>query len=86
MRKRILAVLGLVLAALMAIAVAGVPSSSRSDIESRLRAFGVPDGAEIGPVQMDGNGDLLMVMYRDSSGQLHTLGGVKPMDTPPPGS
>ena len=71
------------------IGVAGVasvpPTVSRTDVETRLRDFGVPKGAEVVAAQAvaDG-GTVLTVIHRDESGELHTLGGVVRQETPPP--
>jgi hypothetical protein len=72
------------IALLASAAVFSTPALSRGDNESRLRDFGVPAGAEIVATQADADGNFLMVMYRDSSGQVVTLGGIERLHTPPP--
>jgi precorrin-3B methylase len=85
MRNRTVAAIGLSLAMLASAAVFGAPALSRGDVESRLRDFGVPADAEILAAQANADGDFVMVMYRDSSGQVETLGGIERLGTPPPG-
>lgn len=88
MGKRIGAVVALSLAVLAAVAVSGAPSQSQPDVASRLRAFGVPAGYEAQAAwHMDKHGQLISVSYRDSSGQLHKLGGDNRLEpTPAPES
>lgn len=83
MMNRRLAGIGIVLVCAGA-AVAIMPAQSRGDLTSRLSAFGVPDGAEIVAAQADGNGNLVMVIYRDAQGVRHTIGGVERLETPSP--
>ncbi len=83
--KRTVAAVGLLsLAILASAAVVGEPALSRATYESRLRDFGVPAGAEVVAFQADADGNFLTVMYRDSSGQVVTLGGIERQHTPPP--
>lgn len=85
MRKRTVAVIGLSLAVLASVAVFGAPAQSRGTYESDLRDFGVPAGAEVVAFGSDADGNFFEVTYRDSSGQLVTLGGVEErLHTPPP--
>ena len=73
------------IALLASAAVFSAPAQSRATYESRLRDFGVPAGAEVVSFQADADGNFVTVMYRDSSGQVVTLGGVeKRLHTPPP--
>ncbi|CAN5840301.1 hypothetical protein BH23CHL8_BH23CHL8_13540 [soil metagenome] len=49
------------------------PSQPTGDLKSRLRAFGVPEGAEILALGGDGDGYIFDVEYRDSSGKRHRI-------------
>ncbi len=80
-RRRAVALLA---AALLLAAVFSAPAQSRGTYESRLRDFGVPAGAEVVAYQADADGSFITVMYRDSSGQVVTLGGIERLHTPPP--
>ena len=83
--KRTVAAVGLLSLAILASAgVFSEPAQSRATYESRLRDFGVPAGAEVVAFGSDADGNFFMVMYRDSSGQVVTLGGVERLHTPPP--
>jgi len=83
-KKRTVAVMGFSLAILASAAVFSAPAQSRATYESRLRDFGVPAGAEVVAFGSDADGNFFEVIYRDSSGQVVTLGGVEMLHTPPP--
>lgn len=83
MNKRTLGAIGTVLICAGA-AVAIMPAQSRGDLASRLSTFGVPDGAEVVAAQADANGNFITVIYRDSHGVRHTIGGVERTATPAP--
>lgn len=72
MKKRIGVAVGISIMLLTAIAVSSQPSLSKPDLETRLRAFGVPQGAEVLALGADGNGELFFAGWRDSSGRVHT--------------
>lgn len=83
MRKRIGAAVALGSAVLAAVALSGAPSQSRPDLLTRARAFGMPADATLaGASQVDGQ--LYIVWYRDSAGQLHKIGDDGPPPTPAP--
>jgi hypothetical protein len=84
-KKRIGLVITLSLAMLAVIAASGVPTQSRPDLDSRLREFGMPAGAELVAAQQGGDGRLMTVYYRDGAGQVHMLGNVAPLETPSSG-
>ncbi len=46
---------------------------ARPNLKSRLRAFGVPAGAEIVGAGQDADGNLTEVRYRDRSGKIQIL-------------
>ena len=80
-KVRIVAAVGLGLLLLVSLALS---SLSRGDYQSQLRAVGVPPGAEIVAVQARGDGTIITVIYRDSHGEIHTIGGVERPATPAP--
>ena len=84
MKQRSAAIAGIGLASLAAAVVLGMPVLSRGDVDSRLSNFGVPDGAEVIAAQANAEGEFVTVVYRDASGETHTLGGVARPETPPP--
>lgn len=83
MNKRRLVGIGIVMVCAGA-TVTVLPTQSRGDLASRLSTFGVPDGAEVVASQADGNGNFVMVVYRDAQGVRHTIGGVERQETPSP--
>ncbi len=80
-RVRIVVAVGLGLLLLVSLTLS---SLSRVDHRSQMEALGVPPGAEIVAVQADGNGTVVTVIYRDSDGSVHTVGGVDRPATPAP--
>ena len=85
MKKRLGLVITLGATLLVVLAVSTVTVQSRPDLESRLRAFGMPAGAELVAAQQGVDGRLMTVYYRDDTG-VHMLGNEAPKETPRPGS
>jgi hypothetical protein len=83
-RKTRAAFLGMGLLAVTGVILAGMPATSQGDLDSRLAEFGVPAGAEVIAAQARADGELLTVVYRDSAGVTHALGGVERKETPRP--
>lgn len=80
-KRRIVAAVGLGLLLLSSLALSGL---GRGDYQSQLQALGVPPDAEIVAVQGRGDGTIVTVIYRDSHGEIHTIGGVERPATPAP--
>jgi hypothetical protein len=83
-RKRSAVVTAVALTCLTAAAVASMPAQSRGDLDSRLRAFGVPEGVVVVAAQANADGDFLTVVYKDDQGESHQIGGIVRHETPPP--
>ena len=84
MRKRTKGLAAIGFTALAAGAVLGIPTQSRVTNDDLLDGFGVPEGAEVIATQFDAAGNYLTVVYKDSSGKKHTIGGVERRETPGP--
>lgn len=85
MRKRIAAAIGTGLVVLTVAIVNALPTQSQQDVESRVRALGVPEDAVLGVVAGDNRGNFYEVTYFDSSGKEHSLVHLEaPEATPTP--
>jgi hypothetical protein len=90
MNKYIAVMLGTVLALATAVIATSLPASSESTVEAnyqaKLRAMGVPEGAEIFSIRGDEDGRLFDIRYRDGDGNVHIIAPlVAPRETPRPG-
>jgi Fe2+ transport system protein FeoA len=90
MNNRIALMLGMVLALATAVMASIMPASSESTAESnyqaKLRAMGVPEGAEIVAMRGDDHGNLHDIYYRDSDGNIQLVAPLPvPKETPRPG-
>lgn len=83
MKKRIGVAAGISILLLTAIVASSQPSLSRPDLQTRLRDFGVPAGAELIAAGQTGDGKLFFVEYRDGSGEIHAK-NTAPRPTPRP--
>ena len=83
-RRRLTTAAALAALLMAGLAVAGLPSIGRQDVQSRLDDFGVPPGVEIVAIQARSDGTLVTVIYRDANGVKHTIGGVDRQATPAP--
>ncbi len=90
MDKRIALMLGMVLTLATAVIATSLPVSSESTVEAnyqaKLRAMGVPEGADIITAGAHEDGSLFDIRYRDSDGDVHIIAPlVAPKETPRPG-